>query len=176
MPAVDTARLQECSEPMQRIFSPRCLARISTTSVSLRGAWNRVGANESIPPKLLMLPARPGAEKLLSKWEPRHNALSHSDKKRGEGWLWWHGNAATLDFAKLRTIGDEEADALVARLIHCPKRSPRRTRRSGSAGQLEGLLQSLFAWTPASNRPMPAAADAFLREPNVPSGMVRSQA
>jgi hypothetical protein len=25
--------------------------------------------------------------RLLSKWEPRHNAFGHSDKKRGEGWL-----------------------------------------------------------------------------------------
>jgi len=45
---------------------------------------------------------------------------SHSDKKRGEKVA--SGNA--LDFEKLRTIGDEEADALLARLIPLSETKP----------------------------------------------------
>src|SRR4051812_22253921 len=82
---------------------------------------------------------------------------SHSDKKRGEKMA--SGNA--LDFEKLRTIGDERADALLARLIPLSETSQRQ------ADQLKELLQLLFAWTPASKLPLPAPVDAFLREPNV---------
>jgi hypothetical protein len=82
----------------------------------------------------------------------------HSDKKRGEGWLWWLATRPRSTSLKLRTIGDEEADALAPPYPIVETQSSK-DEAQRQAGQLEGLLQACSPGHPRATG-VPAAADA----------------
>jgi hypothetical protein len=70
------------------------------------------------------------------------------------------GNA--LDFDRLRSIGDEEPDALVLGFIASSNEPAQQ------AFVLDALLERLMRWTPQAKEPMaPAAVETFLREKSV---------